>query len=344
MTLASPLSRRARLVLGTVGLLLAAGITLRLTVEGGPMDHDDTALPPEASLAKEPGGPALQLAPGQVQALDLKTAPAQELPATDQVAIHGVVLDPLPLLDLEARRRSTASALLAARAATAAAEAELARIRTLHATDQGASDKALQEAQGAAAAAAAQRLAAEGEARKAQAAWSQYGLRDTAGLADFSRVVVRLDLPLGLPAPSPLPRTLLATAPGTPGPVRLQVLGLAPGGSPLTSGLALLALAPGRGLRPGLPIDATLAGPATPHVLVARTSLLWSGDQAQVFVAVAQGRFMPRPVTVAFGTGPSVALAGGLRKGEAVVIQGALNLQGEYARVVEGSAIGAGGV
>lgn len=345
MSLASPLSRRARLVLGALGLLLAGGIAARLAFGGGAADSDDAPPPPpEATLAQGPGGPALQLAPGQAEALDLKTAPAQEAPAAGTVALHGVVLDPLPLLDLDARRQATASALQAARAAEAAAQAELARIRALYATDRGASDKALQEAQGAAAAALAQRLAAEGEAGKARAAWAQLGLRDTAGLADFRRVVVRLDLPLGLPAPSPLPRRLAATVPGAAGPVPLEVLGLAPGGSPLTGGLGLLATAPGRGLRPGLPVDAPLAGPATPHVLVARTSLLWSGDQAQVFVAVAPGRFAPRPVAVAFEAGPSVALAGGLRKGEAVVVQGALALQGEYSRLAEGTAIGAGGV
>ncbi|HEX9010079.1 MAG TPA: hypothetical protein VF804_06915, partial [Holophagaceae bacterium] len=69
-----------------------------------------------------------------------------------------------------------------------------------------------------------------------------------------------------------------------------------------------------------------------------------SGDQARVFVAVARDRYAPRPVAVAFEAGPSVALAGGLRKGEAVVVQGALALQGEYARLAEGTAIGAGGV
>lgn len=345
MSLASPLSRRARLILGTLSLLLAGGIVARLAIEGGPMDSDDAPPPPpEATLAQGPGGPALQLAPGQTEALDLKTAPAQETPAAGTVALHGVVLDPLPLLDLDARRRATASALRAAQATEAAAQAELARVRALHATDRGASDKALQEALGTAASATAQRLAAEGEAGKARAAWAQVGLRDTAGLVDFRRVVVRLDLPLGLPAPSPLPQRLAATVPGAAGPVPLQVLGLAPGGSPLTGGLGLLALAPGRGLRPGLPVDATLVGPATPHVLVARTSLLWSGDQAQVFVAVGPDRYSPRSVTVAFSAGPSVALAGGVRTGEAVVVQGALALQGEYARLAEGAAIGAGGV
>ena len=348
MNAAPALSRRTRLALGALALLLGGGIAFRILVGGPgvPADSDDgPAPPPQATLAKGPDGqPALQLAQGQVRALDLQTAPASQATLADAVPIHGVVLDPLPFLDLDARRQAAEASLQAARAAESAARDELTRIRALHATDQGASDKDLQAAQAAASGATARRLAAEGEARKAQAAWAQNGLRDTTGLAEFHRVLVRLDLPLGLAAPSPLPRTLTASAPGLPGPLTLQIVGLAPGGSPLTGGLALLALAPGQGLRPGLPVDAVLTGRAAPGVKVPRTALLWSGGQAQVFVAVGPRRYQPRNVTVAFSGTNTATLAAGLAKDEPVVIQGALNLQGEYARVVEGSAIGAGGV
>jgi hypothetical protein len=348
MNAAPALSRRTRLTLGALALLLGGGIAFRILVGGPgvPADSDDGPPPaPQATLAKGPNGqPALQLAQGQARALDLQTAPAAQATLADAVPIHGVVLDPLPFLDLDARRQAAEASLQAARAAETAARAELARVRALHATDQGASDKALQAAQATASEAAARRLAAEGEARKAQAAWAQNGLRDTTGLANFRRVLVRLDLPLGMAAPTPMPRTLAATAPGASGPLALQVVGLAPGGSPLTGGLALLALAPGAGLRPGLPVDATLAGSPAARVQVPRTALLWSGGQAQVFVAVGPRRYQPRNVTVAFSGARTATLASGLAKHEPVVVQGALNLQGEYARVVEGSAIGAGGV
>lgn len=346
MSLASPLTLRTRLILGAAALLLAGGIVARLAASGATGDADDAPPPPpEATLAKGPDGqPALQLAQGQAEAMDLQTAPARETAAADTLALHGAVLDPLPFLDLEARTRAAEAALGAARAAASAAQAELARVQALHAADRGASDRTLQETRGAAAAAAAQLAAAEGEARKARVAWSQTGLRDTAGLADFRRVLVRLDLPLGQPVPAPLPRSLAGTAPGLRGPLALAVVGLAPGGSPVTGGLALLALAPGQGLRPGLPVDAALTGRPAPAVVVPRTSLLWSGGQAQVFVAVGPGRFQPRAVAVAFPLAQAVALAGGLRKDEPVVVQGALALQGEYARLAEGSAIGAGGV
>lgn len=346
MSLANPLSLRARLILGSAALLLAAGITARLVAGGLGADADDAPPPPsEATLAQGPDGqPALQLAQGQAEALDLKTAAAEAAPAADQVPLHGTVLDPLPFLDLEARQRAAGATLRAMQATEAAARAELARVQALHAADRGASDRALQEARGAATTASAQRLGAEGEARRAQAGWAQTGLRDTAGIADFRRVLVRLDLPLGQPAPSPLPRVLEATIPGVPGARRLEVVGLAPGGSPTTGGLALLALAPGQGLRPGLPVDAALAGPSATRIVISRTSLLWSDGKAQVFVSVAPGRFQPRTVEVAFPMAQSVALAGGLKQGEPVVVRGALALQGEYARLAEGAAIGAGGV
>ncbi|HXC17142.1 MAG TPA: hypothetical protein VNV60_06850, partial [Holophagaceae bacterium] len=66
--------------------------------------------------------------------------------------------------------------------------------------------------------------------------------------------------------------------------------------------------------------------------------------QAQVFVEAGDGLFQPREVDVAFASGDDLVLASGLKKGEQVVMQGALTMQGEYARLAEGAEIGAGGV
>jgi hypothetical protein len=61
-------------------------------------------------------------------------------------------------------------------------------------------------------------------------------------------------------------------------------------------------------------------------------------------VQVGEDRFLPRAVQVAGNAPGGVALEGGLAQGERVVVQGALALQGEYERLAEGAAIGAGGV
>ncbi len=340
----APLSKRAKAALIALALLLAGGIGARLAFGGAP-DEEDAAKPPAAALDKgSDGKPAIRLAKDQAEALDLKTAAATETTAADTLAIHGVVLDPFVFLDLDTKRHAASAASQAAQAADSAAQAELTRVTALHGADHGASDKALQEAQRAAADARAQRATAEGEARKTQAAWAQTGLDSVEGLADFRRVIVRLDLPMGTPAPSPMPRALAATSPGIEGNIPLRVLGLAPGGSPLTGGLALLAVAPGKGLRPGLPVDASLDSAKQARVLVPRAAVVWSGGQAQVFVQTPGGLFQPRDVEVAFATGDELALAGGLGKGEQVVTQGALAMQGEYARLSEGAEIGAGGV
>ncbi|HEX9082612.1 MAG TPA: hypothetical protein VF768_10055 [Holophagaceae bacterium] len=342
-----PLSRRTRLGLGALALVLAGGIAARLAFGGGPVvDADDLPPPPpQATLVKAADGTStLQLAEGQAQALGLSTAVACATSAVDAQPIHGVILDPLPILDLDAKRRDAAMALRSAQAAEAEASAELARIRTLHASDRGASDRALQAAERVEAEARARVVAAGGEARRAQAAWTQTGLTTVAGLADFRELLVRLDLPLGQPAPAPLPHQLEATIQGASQPRALRILGLAPGGSPLTGGLALLARLPGAGLRPGLPVDVGLPGAAGARVRVPRAAMLWSGDQAQVFVQVGEGRFQPRSVTPAFPLGDSLVLSAGLKPGEAVVVNGALALEGEYARLAEGKAIGAGGV
>ncbi len=346
MSESHPLSRRARIILGAFAFLLAAGLGARMAFGGGgTVDTDDAPPPPpKASLAKGPDGkPALQLAPGQAQAMGLETAEAVPTTDVDALPIHGVVLDPLVFLDLDARHKAASASAQAARAADTAAQAELSRITALHSSGHGASDKAWQEAQRVAADARARRTAAEGEARKALAAWAQNGLDSVEGLAGFRRVMLRLDLPMGTPAPAPLPRTLNATTPGLRGALPLRVLGLAPGGSPLTGGLALLALAPGRGLRPGLPVDASLAGTRGRRVAVPRTAVVWSGGQAQVFVEVAKGRFEPRTVEIAFAAGDSLVLASGVNEGDRVVRQGSLAVQGEYARLATGEVIGTGG-
>lgn len=345
MTELRSLSGRARWILTGLALALSMGIGARMAL-GGTVDADDAPPPPsEASLdPRTSPSPTLVLAPGQAEALGLETAAVVETSQPESLPIHGVVLDPLPYLDLDTRRQAATAALLAAQSAASAADAELARISALHAEDRGASDRALQEARRAATEAASLRAAAAGEARRAQAAWAQQGLASVQGLADFQRVLVRLDLPLGTPAPAPLPRTLAATSPALHGTLTLTVVGLAPGGSPLTGGLALLAVAPGQGLRPGLPVDAALTGATKLRERVPREALVWSGDQGQVFIQVGAGRFQRRTVQIAFPCEAGLALASGLAKGDRVVVRGALELQGEYGRLAEGGRIGAGGV
>jgi hypothetical protein len=342
--MSEPLSKRSRAALVTLGLVLAAGIGARLAF-GGPADDDEAPKAPAATLGKGPDGkPALQLAKGQAEALGLETQEAAETEAADTLTVHGVVLDPLAFIDLDTKRKAASASAKAAEAADASAQAELQRVEALHATDHDASDKALQEARRAAAEAGAQRASAEGEARKAQAAWAATGLDSVEGLGEFRRAIVRLDLPLGTPAPSPMPKTLKGTTPGMEASIPLRILGLAPGGSPLTGGLALLAVAPGANLRPGLPVDAVLGGVKRARVVVPRAAVVWSGQDAEVFVQVEADRFQPRKVAVAFPATEGLVLEGGLAKGDRVVTQGALAVQGEYARVAEGAEIGAGGV
>jgi hypothetical protein len=332
-----PFSWRLRLIVGSLAILTAAGLGLRLKYRGAPPESEESGS--SAQLAKGPDGkPALRFTNEQCEALGLKITPAGLERLADAVALHGTVQDPLPLLDLENQARSAEATLAALKERASGAQAELTRIEALHAADRGASDKALQEARSASALAASERLAAEGAARKARAAWAQTGLRGTDGLADFRRVLVRLDLPLGHPLPSPLPGSLSASASGVGSNLRLDIVGIAPGGSPATGGLAFLALASGRGLRPGLPMDARLPSQSAFRVVVPRAAVLWAGSQAQVVVEAGPGVYQIRDVEVAFPAGEDrLALATGLGRGERVVVEGAMAVQGEFARLGEGA-------
>jgi len=87
---------------------------------------------------------------------------------------------------------------------------------------------------------------------------------------------------------------------------------------------------PGLALKPGMFVDMRLAAELRASaVLVPDMAVLRSGDRDTVFVALADGSFLPRPVTLGARTGDDDEVLSGLAAGERVVISGQFLLDSE---------------
>jgi multidrug efflux pump subunit AcrA (membrane-fusion protein) len=87
---------------------------------------------------------------------------------------------------------------------------------------------------------------------------------------------------------------------------------------------------PDLALKPGMFVDVRLAAELRPAaVLVPDMAVLRSGDHNTVFVALADGSFLPRAVTLGARTGDDDEVLSGLAAGERVVVSGQFLLDSE---------------
>jgi Cu(I)/Ag(I) efflux system membrane fusion protein len=83
------------------------------------------------------------------------------------------------------------------------------------------------------------------------------------------------------------------------------------------------------GLTPGMFADVDVAGEPEKGLIVPEDAVLDSGRQKAVFVAVGNGRFEPRDVTVGLHTNNQYIVLSGLNEGERVVTRAAFMLDSE---------------
>ena len=84
------------------------------------------------------------------------------------------------------------------------------------------------------------------------------------------------------------------------------------------------------GLRPNMLANVTLVGEAgAPAVMIPRSALIRSGSEDRVVVALGDGRFAPRRVTVGPESGERIVIREGLAEGEQVVVAGQFLLDSE---------------
>ena len=304
------MTRYARMRRG-LGVLLALGVG----AGGADYAHGGGAPPPPITLS------AAEQARLGVQTQVLTAAPAPQGHAST-----ARVLDPGPLIQLDAD-------LAAASASLAASRAEASRTRQLYAQDRTASARALEMAE-AQAQADLQRVS--GAQRRLLLEWGE-GVahlperRRAALLNDLAHVrseLVRIELPPEVPVPPAGAVVRLRSAAAT---MQAKVLGMLPVADPRLQTRGVLAelsgsqaqLAVGQMLSAQLPAPASAAG-----VILPRSALLREGSQVWAYVQTGPATFVRREVT---GFQPLTAgwfVSGGFAPGERVVAAGAAALLG----------------
>jgi hypothetical protein len=274
----------------------------------------------------------VKLEPGARAALDLTTVQVKEGPVQAGLSVFGIILDPLPYLDLQGKLHSARAEAQAARSSVMAAQAAWDRTRTLNQEDKGASDKAMQEAQSRLRAEEAKAAAARAEAERLEAAWHQLGLPVELGtILAFKQALVRLELPLGQALP-PHQGNLPVRFSSEDKPRPLRLLGPANGAAPGTGGLAILGVLDAPGLRPGQPVEAFLpTGENAQGLVPPGSALLRAEGRVWAYVERPDGRFERRALRLLNPVGDSYAVEG-LAPDEKVVVRGAQALLAEEYR------------
>ena len=259
--------------------------------------------------------------------LGVQTQVLTAAPAPQGHASTARVLDPGPLIQLDAD-------LAAASASLAASRAEAGRTRKLYTEDRTASARALEMAE-AQAQADLQRV--NGAQRRLLLEWGEGvarlpARRRAALLNDLAHVrseLVRIELPAEAPVPpAGAVVRLRGSAAAT---MQAKVLGMLPVADPRLQTRGVLAELSGSQaqLAVGQMLGAQLPGSASPAgVILARGALLREGSQVWAYVQTGPATFVRREVT---GFQPLTAgwfVSGGFAPGERVVAAGAAALLG----------------
>ena len=258
--------------------------------------------------------------------LGVQTQVLTAAPAPQGHASTARVLDPGPLIQLDAD-------LAAASASLAASRAEAGRTRKLYTEDRTASARALEMAE-AQAQADLQRV--NGAQRRLLLEWGEGvarlpARRRAALLNDLAHVrseLVRIELPPEAPVPPAGAVVRLRSAAAT---MQAKVLGMLPVADPRLQTRGVLAELSGSQaqLAVGQMLGAQLPGSASPAgVILARGALLREGSQVWAYVQTGPTTFVRREVT---GFQPLTAgwfVSGGFAPGERVVTAGAAALLG----------------
>ncbi len=274
---------------------------------------------------------------GEQARLGVLTQALAAAPAPAGLMTTARVLDPGPLIQLDAD-------LAAASASLAASRAEASRTRKLYAQDRTASARALETAD-AQAQADLQRV--NGAQRRLLLEWGEgvAGLparRRAALLNDLAHVrseLVRVELPPESPVPPAGAVIRLHSSPAATV-MQAKVLGMLPVADPRLQTRGVLAELGGAQatLAVGQMLSAQLsASGAAPGVVLPRGALLRKGSQVWVYVQTAPTTFVRREVTGFQPLADGWFVSGGFAPGEHIVTAGAAALLG-----MEGPAGGSG--
>jgi hypothetical protein len=309
-------------VLGILlGLVLGAGGTwLALR------NHEATGAAPAAAEAsksdEKPKDNPLHLPPAKRTAVGIVLAKPAAATLAPEVPAFGRVIDPTPFVSLVAEQAT-------ARAALAASEKELARVKKLFDAGGNASAQAVETAE---ANAARDRAAVDSAHVRLLAGWGRKLAADTSlerlrVMLEKGGALVRLDV---LPGDKPAdePKTARVNVAGNDQTVDAEILGPAPVADPQVQGASFLALVPDHSFAAGAALRATLPGVGEPAaaLIVPRSAVVYHQGSAWVYVLGEEDTFERKLVTIGRATADGIAVTSGLEADEQVVTTGAQQL------------------
>ncbi len=298
-----------------LGLVLGGAVT-RLVLRQPPADKPEEKAPgPEIT----PGSAAVTK---QLAAMGLAVASPEAASLTPEVTAYGRVLDPTPLLALNAD-------LATAQATLTASEKEFSRVEKLHADNANASAQAVEAAE-----AAVQRDRATVDSARARVV-ATVG-RDLAAPADFSRLIAaladghalaRIDVPADEPAAA-APKTARVGLLAGGDLFDATILGPAPTADAQVQGTGFLALLGEHALPVGAALRATVPGPgeARQVLVLPRGAFVRHEGGVFVYVQTDQGGYERRVVTLGPPLAGGVVVSDGVEQKDKVVVTGAQQL------------------
>ena len=310
-----------KFLLGII-LGLAVGVVAGVVLHSYHLQPTAKADTAGAKPAEKPKEHPLHFPPAKRTAAGIVLAKPTASILASEVQAYGRVLDPVPLVTIVGEIETS-------RAALAASEKELARVKKLFAAGGNASGQAVEAAE----ASVARDRAASGSARvRLLAGWG----RELAGVADLKfvtealeqgRALARLDV---LPGESPAatPKTARVALAGSNEQFDADVLGAAPVADAQVQGLSFLVLLRDHPVGVGSALRATLPGVGEPQktLVVPRSAVVYHQGSAWIYVLGEEDTFERKLVEPGRSAGENVAVAGALDADEQVVTTGAHQL------------------
>jgi hypothetical protein len=334
-----------------VALLVAALVLPPLLVPAGCGGHSDeegeSTAPPRVST--EHGRVVVTLDPQTLARSGIVVEAVTAVTHAASESGYGSVLDVSDLAEMRGGFSAARARVEKGRAALAASQSELDRLRKLYADGTNASQKAVEAATAAARADEAEVQAAAGalEAERALArqrwgpvvaGWLERSASDLDALLEERQRLLEIALPTG--ASPPRAGTTVAVRAGDGPVVAARVLSPAPRTDPRIQGVSVLCIAPASpGMLPGVSADAQVpVGPGVSGVVVPASAVVWWQGRAWAYVERKTGTFSRSEVATDVPVPGGWFVSGGVAAGQRLVVRGAQMLLSEEGRgAVHGS-------
>jgi hypothetical protein len=326
--------------LAVAAALVGALITVAVLRGGAGAKKDPDDAPPAAAADEKPATKVETVNGETVVTLDAETAARSHIALTalqpaqrsESATSYATVVDVRDLVDARNQLGVARAQADQARARIAAAEAEYARLKTLHDDNRNISDRVLQEAAAnltveranAAAAEATTRAASSGVEQRWGSAIARAFAANAPWIDDLianRRVLVQV-VSASLP-----PQSIRIT--GGDATVEATYISPASRSDPHIQGRSWFYLAPAGAIVPGMSLTAMLGGgPGQAGAIVPRDAVVWNAGRAWAYVERAPNQFARRAIDASVPMNDGYFVTN-LQAGQRVVTTGAQQLLSE---------------